>query len=51
MVGLPLPNTKTVLELYFDANTHLLSKYEYTMDFPGLGDTVVEFVYDGYRAK
>ena len=49
VVGFPLPNTKTVLELFFAADTHLLSKYEYTMDFPGLGDTIVEFVYSGYR--
>jgi glyoxylase-like metal-dependent hydrolase (beta-lactamase superfamily II) len=49
VVGLPLPGTKTVLELFFASDTHLLSKYEYTMDFPGLGDTLVEFVYSGYR--
>ena len=49
VVGLPLPNSKVVLELFFAADTHLLSKYEYTMDFPGLGDTVVAFVYNDYR--
>lgn len=50
IAAFPLPNSKTVLELFFAADTHLLSKYEYTMDFPGLGDTVVEFVYNGYRS-
>ena len=49
VIGFPLPNSKTVLTLFFAADTHLLSKYEYAMDFPGLGDTVVEFVYNAYR--
>jgi hypothetical protein len=49
VIGLPLPNTKTVLALFFAADTYLLSKYEYKMDFPGFGDTLVEFVYNGYR--
>ena len=49
VIGFPLPNSKTVLSLFFSADTHLLSKYEYAMDFPGLGDTTVEFVYSAYR--
>ena len=49
VIGFPLPNSKTVLALFFAADTNLLTKYEYTMDFPGLGDTLVEFVYNGYR--
>lgn len=49
VIGFPLPNTKTVLTLFFAADTHLLSKYEYSMDFPGLGDTMVEFIYTAYR--
>ena len=50
VIGFPLPNSKTTLALFFAADTHLLSKYEYTMDFPGLGDTLVEFVYTTYRS-
>jgi glyoxylase-like metal-dependent hydrolase (beta-lactamase superfamily II) len=49
VIGVPLPDSKTVLTLFFAADTHLLSKYEYTMDFPGLGDTTVEFIYNSYR--
>ena len=49
VIGFPLPNTKTTVALFFQSDTHLLSKYEYTMDFPGLGDTLVEFVYPAYR--
>ncbi|HKY44082.1 MAG TPA: MBL fold metallo-hydrolase [Pyrinomonadaceae bacterium] len=49
VIGFPLPNSKTTLALFFATDTHLLSKYEYAMDFPGLGDTLVEFVYTSYR--
>ena len=49
VIGFPLPTSKTVLALFFATDTNLLTKYEYTMDFPGLGDTVVEFAYNGYR--
>lgn len=48
VIAFPLPESKTVLSLFFATDTHLLSKYEYAMDFPGLGDTVVEFRYNAY---
>jgi glyoxylase-like metal-dependent hydrolase (beta-lactamase superfamily II) len=43
------PDEKVTLRLFFDAETHLLSKTEYQMDFPTLGDVVVEYTYSGYR--
>lgn len=43
------PNEKVTLALFFDAATHLLSKCEYVMDFPALGDVKVEYVYSSYR--
>ena len=49
VVSFPLPGTTTPLKLFIAAGTHLLSKYEYTMDYAGLGDAVVEFVYNAYR--
>lgn len=49
VIAFPLPDSKTVLTLFLAADTHLLSKYEYSMDFPGLGDATVEFVYNSYR--
>ena len=49
VITFPLPGTKTVLAMFFAADTHLLTKYEYTMDFTGLGDALVEFVYSAYR--
>ena len=49
VIAFPLPDSKTSLSLFFATDTHLLSKYEYAMDFPGLGDSTVEFVYNTYR--
>ncbi len=40
---------KTALKLFFDARTNLLSKFEYQIDFPTLGDTLIEYTYAGYR--
>lgn len=49
VITFPLPGTTIPLKLFIAADTHLLSKYEYTMDYAGLGDAVVEFVYNAYR--
>lgn len=43
------PGEKTEVLLFLDAETLLLSKHEYLMDFPGYGDTTVEHVYAPYR--
>ena len=43
------PNESTSLNLFFDNQTNLLSKLEYDIDFPGLGDTRLEYTYSGYR--
>ncbi|HEY7912928.1 MAG TPA: MBL fold metallo-hydrolase [Blastocatellia bacterium] len=43
------PEEKVMLRLFLDAETHLLSKFDYQMDFPTLGDVVVEYTYSGYR--
>ena len=43
------PGEKTVLRLFFDAKTNLLSKFEYRLDFPTLGDTLIEYTYARYR--
>ncbi|HEX5707000.1 MAG TPA: MBL fold metallo-hydrolase [Pyrinomonadaceae bacterium] len=49
VVSFRLPGEKTSVRLFLDAETHLLSKYDYTMDFPPYGDTMVELVYAPYR--
>jgi len=43
------PDEKVTLSLFFDAKTHLLSKCEYVMDFPALGDVKIEYAYSSYR--
>jgi glyoxylase-like metal-dependent hydrolase (beta-lactamase superfamily II) len=37
------------MKLFFATDTALLSKFEYVMDYAGLGDAVVEYVYTAYR--
>ncbi len=49
VIAVTLPNTKIPVSLYFDKQTNLLTKYEYTADFPGLGEAVIEYVFNGYR--
>ncbi len=43
------PDEKTTLNLFLDNQTHLLSKVEYQMDFPAMGDVLVEYIYSDYR--
>lgn len=43
------PGEKVVLKLFFDAQTHLVSKFEYEMEFPTLGDALVEYTYSDYK--
>lgn len=49
LVDFKLPNEKATLRLFLDAETRLLSKYEYAMEFAGLGDQTVEHAFDAYR--
>jgi len=42
-------DSKSPIVLYLDTETHLLSKFEYPMDFPVIGDTTVEYTYSQYR--
>lgn len=44
------PNEHVTFRLFFDARTHLLSKCEYTMDYPGRGDTMLTYTYSDWRA-
>ena len=43
------PNETVPVNLFFDDETKLLSKLEYRIDFPTLGDTRLEYTYSGYR--
>jgi glyoxylase-like metal-dependent hydrolase (beta-lactamase superfamily II) len=49
-LSLTLPNTDIPVTLYFDSETHLLSKYEFSTDFPGLGIAKVEYLYSSYHS-
>ncbi len=49
VITVTLPNTKILLLLYFDKQTKLLTKYEYSTNMPGIGAAMVEYVFAGYR--
>jgi glyoxylase-like metal-dependent hydrolase (beta-lactamase superfamily II) len=42
-------NESVTLNLFLDNQTQLLSKLEYQIDFPALGDTRLEYTYSEYR--
>jgi glyoxylase-like metal-dependent hydrolase (beta-lactamase superfamily II) len=49
IISVQLPSAKSRLRLYFDRQTFLLGKYEYTIDFPALGETTAEYLFADYR--
>lgn len=49
IISVQLPSAKTPIRLYFDKNTNLLAKYEYSVNFPALGETTAEYVFENYR--
>ena len=49
VLSVTLANAKVPVDLYFDRHTNLLSKYELTTDFPGLGRSKIEYTFDGWR--
>jgi glyoxylase-like metal-dependent hydrolase (beta-lactamase superfamily II) len=49
VLSITLPNAMFPVDLYFDRHTNLLSKYEITTDFPGLGSSKIEYTFDGWR--
>ena len=49
VISVILPNSKIPVSLYFDKTTKLLTKYEYTADFPALGASVIEYVFSNYQ--
>ena len=44
------PDAARPLKLFLDRETYRLSKFEYSMDFPGLGEAVVEMVFQSWQA-
>lgn len=49
VLAVELPAAKTPLRLYFDKKTNLLSKYEFSVDFPALGETSAEYIFSDYQ--
>lgn len=49
LVDFKVPGEKATLRLFLDAETRLLSKCEYAMEFAGLGDQPVEHTFEDYR--
>lgn len=49
IISVQVPSAKAPIRLYFDKNTNLLAKYEYSVDFPALGETTAEYVFENYR--
>ncbi len=49
VISVILPNSKIPISIYFDKQTRLLSKYEYSADFPALGAAIIEYIFSDYR--
>lgn len=49
VISCMLPGMEQPLSLFIDSETHLLSKFEYAINFPSLGDTTIEFIYPSYK--
>lgn len=49
VISAMLPNAKMPVLIYLDRQTQLLSKYEFTADFPGLGPTLFEYTFSDYK--
>ena len=48
VLSILLPNARVPIKAYFDRATSLLSKYEFTAEFPGLGATTIEYTFENY---
>lgn len=49
IISVQLPSAKAPIRIYFDKKTNLLSKYEYNVDFPSIGETTAEYVFENYQ--
>jgi glyoxylase-like metal-dependent hydrolase (beta-lactamase superfamily II) len=49
VISVTLPDSKIPVSLYFDKQTKLLSKYEYSADFPALGASLIEYSFLNYQ--
>lgn len=49
VISVNLPNIQTPVLLYFDKKTSLLAKFEFSVDFPAIGQTVAEYSFSNYH--
>ncbi len=49
VISVQVPTAKSPILLFFDKQTNLLSKYEFSVDFPSLGESLAEYVFSDYR--
>jgi len=49
VISVLVPSAKIPILLYFDKKTFLLTKYEYAVDFPALGETTAEYLFSDYQ--
>src|ERR1044072_6674028 len=49
LITVMLANTRILLLLYFDKQTKLLTKYEYSTDMPGIGAAVIEYIFAHHK--
>jgi glyoxylase-like metal-dependent hydrolase (beta-lactamase superfamily II) len=51
VISCTLPGMDQPLSLFIDSEKHLLSKFEYAIAFPSLGDTTIELAYPSYKSN
>lgn len=49
VISVNFPNAKAPILLYLDKKTNLLSKYEFSVDFPSLGKSLAKYTFSNYR--
>ncbi len=49
VVTVTLPGAQVPISVYFDTRTHLMNRYEFTADFPGLGTSKIEYIFADQR--
>lgn len=50
VISVTLPNSRIPVSLYFDKQTKLLTKYDYSADFPAIGTALIEYIFSAQQA-
>jgi glyoxylase-like metal-dependent hydrolase (beta-lactamase superfamily II) len=49
VISVTLRGARLPIDLYFDRQTHLLHKYEFTADYPGIGSASIAYTFEGWQ--